>query len=126
MIRLSPTLAVAALLAFGLSTSARAHDAGQQMADAANWFLKSLKPEQKAKATFEFKDEERENWHFIPRERKGLAMREMTPEQKLLGHALLNSGLSNRGLSNRCLSNRSLSKGDVNGSHGGPTERATV
>jgi hypothetical protein len=76
---------------------ARAHDAGQQMADVANAFLKTLSAEQKSKAVFKFSDEERENWHFIPRERKGLAMREMTPEQHLLAHALLNTGLSNRG-----------------------------
>ncbi|MFZ4763577.1 MAG: DUF3500 domain-containing protein, partial [Roseimicrobium sp.] len=33
----------------------------------------------------------------IPRVRKGLPMKEMTSEQRLLAHALLNSGLSNRG-----------------------------
>jgi hypothetical protein len=98
MIRLSPTLAVAALLTFGLSTAAHAHEAGQQMADAAKWFLSSLKPEQKAKATFEFNNEERENWHFIPRERKGLQIKEMSHEQRLLAYALLSSGLSEHGM----------------------------
>ncbi|MCE9519692.1 MAG: DUF3500 domain-containing protein [Verrucomicrobia bacterium] len=76
---------------------ARAHEAAQQMADVANAFLNTLSAEQKSKALFNFSDNERENWHFIPRERQGLALREMTPEQKLLGHALLNAGLSNRG-----------------------------
>ncbi len=74
-----------------------AHEAAQQMADVAGAFLNTLSADQKAKSMFDFSDEERENWHFIPRERKGLAMRDMTPEQKLLGHALLNTGLSNRG-----------------------------
>lgn len=67
------------------------------MAEAANHFLASLNPDQKAKATYEFKDEERFDWHFIPKPRKGLPFKEMTPPQRLLAHALLNTGLSHRG-----------------------------
>lgn len=77
--------------------SARAHEAGAQMSAIAKVFLSALTPEQKAKACFEFGSEERENWHFIPRERKGLPMKEMTPQQRLLAHALLNTGLGFRG-----------------------------
>jgi hypothetical protein len=86
-------------LAFSSLTpcAARAHDAGTQMSAIARVFLAALSPEQKAKACFEFAGEERENWHFIPRERKGLPMKEMTPQQRLLAHALLNTGLSFRG-----------------------------
>ncbi len=87
-----------ALLAFVLLPfQVRAHDAGAQMADFASAFLASLTPEQKQQATFEFAGEEREDWHFIPRERKGLPMKQMTPQQRLLAHALLNTGLSFRG-----------------------------
>mgnify|MGYP002137742321 CR=1 FL=1 len=50
-------------------------------------FLGALTPEQKTKATFDFAGEERTNWHFIPRERKGLQIKEMTQEQRLLAHA---------------------------------------
>lgn len=67
------------------------------MAEVADVFLHSLTAEQKARATFEFDDEERINWHFIPRERKGLPMKEMTPQQRLLAHALMNTGLGFRG-----------------------------
>jgi hypothetical protein len=49
------------------------------MSAAATGLWKALSPEQQAKARFEFKDEERLNWHFIPRERKGLPLKEMTP-----------------------------------------------
>ncbi|MBB5031788.1 DUF3500 domain-containing protein [Prosthecobacter vanneervenii] len=77
--------------------SARAHEAGAQMSAIAKVFLSALTPEQKAKASFEFGSEERENWHFIPRERKGLPMKEMTPQQRLLAQALLNTGLGFRG-----------------------------
>ena len=67
------------------------------LADTAKNFLASLTPEQKSKATFRFEDEERFDWHYIPKERKGLPLREMAPFQKLLAQALLNAGLSQRG-----------------------------
>src|SRR5439155_17863469 len=59
--------------------------------------LVALTPEQREKARFEFSNEERKNWHFIPRPRKGLPIKEMTQEQRLLAQALLATGLSNRG-----------------------------
>ncbi len=67
------------------------------MSECANRFLNSLTPEQKAKATFAFDDAERANWAFIPKERKGLTLREMTPYQKQLAYALLSAGLSQVG-----------------------------
>ena len=67
------------------------------MAEAANNFLAALTPEQKAKAFYEFKHDERFDWHYIPKPRKGLPFKEMTSPQRLLAHALLNSGLSQRG-----------------------------
>jgi hypothetical protein len=75
----------------------RAHDAGAEMAAAAKNFLSALTPEQQTKASFAFADAERSNWHFIPRVRKGLPIKEMTSEQRLLAHALLASGLSHSG-----------------------------
>ena len=67
------------------------------MTETANRFLAALNPEQRAKATFEFSDDERMNWHFIPKERKGLTLREMTPYQRHLASALLAAGLSQTG-----------------------------
>ena len=67
------------------------------MTTAANAFLSSLTSEQKAKAVFSFNDEERLNWHFIPRERKGLSYRLMTGEQRPLAMALLSASLSQQG-----------------------------
>jgi hypothetical protein len=67
------------------------------MGTAANTFLSALTPEQKIKATFAFNAAERENWHFIPRDRNGLPLKEMNPAQRHLAYALLNSGLSHRG-----------------------------
>jgi len=64
---------------------------------AARHFLASLTPEQRAKATFAFQEEERLNWHYIPKERKGLPLLEMTMAQKALAYALLSAGLSQQG-----------------------------
>ncbi len=62
-----------------------------------NAFLASLAPEQREQATFDFGDEERLNWHFIPRERQGLPIKEIEPFQRELGLAMLISGLSRNG-----------------------------
>ena len=67
------------------------------MSKAANNFLNSLTPEQRAKATYKFEDDQRFDWHFIPKERKGLPLREMTARQKELAQALLCAGLSQQG-----------------------------
>jgi hypothetical protein len=93
------SFALATLLVVKLLSplAAFAHTPAEDMADAANHFLAALTPEQVGKATFEFRDNERTNWHFIPKPRKGLPFGEMTPSQHLLGYALLNSGLSQRG-----------------------------
>lgn len=70
---------------------------GEEMARAANNFLAALNTEQQKKATFDFKNEERYNWHFVPRQRKGLPLKELAPEQRALAHALLSSGMGQRG-----------------------------
>jgi hypothetical protein len=53
--------------------------------------------EQRAKAVISFESEQRQDWHYIPRERKGLPLREMTPGQQHLAAALLAAGLSQQG-----------------------------
>jgi hypothetical protein len=67
------------------------------MSDSAKAFLASLTPEQRAQATFSMDADERFNWHYIPKVRKGLPLRDMTSTQKQLAHALLAAGLSQRG-----------------------------
>jgi len=56
-----------------------------------------LTPEQPTHATFKFDDAERVNWHFIPKERKGLPLLDMASQQKQLATALLSAGLSQQG-----------------------------
>jgi hypothetical protein len=67
------------------------------MVQAADAFVASLEPEQRAKALFEFEDVERLNWHFVPRARRGLSLKEMSPEQQELARGILQAGLSRRG-----------------------------
>ena len=96
------------LLAAGLLLSATAGWSyyklaltGENMGDAAEKFLASLSAEQRAKAALPYDDARRTAWHFIPlegaKEREGLKIREMTPEQRTAALALLKSALSEVG-----------------------------
>ena len=68
------------------------------MSTAAKAYLNALTPAQRARTVFPFATDERLNWHFIPIERKGVALREMTPPQKHLAEALMSAGLSQQGV----------------------------
>lgn len=85
------------LAALVLTVPAPAHDAEAEMAAVAKNFLASLDEAQRKEAHFPFNTDERENFHFVPKDRKGLALKNMRPEQIPLAFALLNSGLSTHG-----------------------------
>jgi hypothetical protein len=97
----SAALAGVGIFGSGDSSADQTHPhhvhAASLMTECANRFLAALDANQRGKATFPFDGEERMNWHFIPRERKGLPLREMTPYQKHLASALLAAGLSQAG-----------------------------
>src|SRR5688500_28594 len=67
------------------------------MLAAADAFLASLSAAQRSKALFAFEDAERLNWHFVPRARRGLPLKEMSAEQRELARGILRAGLSQRG-----------------------------
>src|SRR5215813_14577008 len=106
----SAWLRAAALGVFALLLTAayKRAEPSSVMADAANAFLNSLWPDQKAKASYAFDDDERLSWHFVPtganykpsdREtRKGLQFGAMQPFQRELATALLVAGLSQQGV----------------------------
>ena len=88
---------------FSVSNSALAHPdpAASEMTDAANAFLATLKPDQKAKAIFKLDDNNRTRWHFVPTEmhsRNGLSFREMQQDQQHMAYSLLASIMSVKGL----------------------------
>jgi hypothetical protein len=100
------SLAVAALLTGWAILAARpgpepatdpVHPAYTELASVTRDFLGSLRAEQREKAVFQFGDAERINWHFVPRARRGLPLREMSPEQQELARRILRTALSQRG-----------------------------
>ena len=72
-------------------------ETAQRMAEAASTFLAALTPEQRGRAVYPVDSEERLNWHYIPRDRRGMPFKELDGSQQKLAHALLSSGLSQRG-----------------------------
>ena len=67
------------------------------MTSAARNFLASLDAEQKALTVFKMEDPERQNWRFVPIERKGITLQQLQPAQDHLAYALLGSAMSNEG-----------------------------
>jgi hypothetical protein len=96
---MKPSLLLAALGVVGLAFWAGAYvdQAGSQMASAATRLLATLDKDQAAKAAYSFDAPERLDWHFIPRPRKGLPIKEMSPAQRALAFGLLQSGLAGSG-----------------------------
>jgi hypothetical protein len=97
-------LALAGLVIVGMGALLVARNiqdtpAADKMAKAANAFLEQLPEDQNEQARFNFEDKERLNWHFIPRERKGLPLRDLSDDDKQRAHALIASGLSESGYS---------------------------
>jgi Protein of unknown function (DUF3500) len=102
--RLLLALALAACLVGVAYVAPKSESAGLKMVAAADKFVASLTDDQKAKATFDFDNKERTNWHFVPRQdaqkrptRKGLPLQDMTREQKKLAMDLVAAGTSASG-----------------------------
>ncbi len=74
---------------------------GQGVADtmalAAASVLDSLDPEQRARAAFDFGDNERRRWFYTPTDHGGLALAEMSSTQHRLVWRLVSTGLSEAG-----------------------------
>jgi hypothetical protein len=64
------------------------------MAEAATAFLASLTPDQQGQAAAPFDDPNRLDWHFVPRDRRGLALKDMSDAQRIAAHTLLRAALS--------------------------------
>ena len=68
------------------------------MRTAATAFLSSLDAAQRKRACFAFGSEERENWAFVPKDRAGIPLSDLSPPQRELVNKLLASALSEKGL----------------------------
>ncbi len=67
------------------------------MIQAAEAFLNELQPDEQRRAVFPMDHDERFNWNYVPCERNGLALRELTKSQQEAAFALLRSSLSDAG-----------------------------
>ena len=73
------------------------HTPGEDMAAAAQAWLRSLDATQRKAATYALNDSEREDWHFVPKSRNGLPLKDMNPAQRKRARELVAAGLSQRG-----------------------------
>ena len=60
-------------------------------------FLRLLDENQAAKARYTFEDDERFNWHFVPRQRNGISFNDLNEKQRTAALALLKTSLSEQG-----------------------------
>jgi hypothetical protein len=84
-------------LLFSLPLLAKEIPAATTSTAAAERFLATLEPAQKAKAALPFTSEERENFRYTPRDRAGLPLKDMTDAQRETAMQLLDSALSEKG-----------------------------
>ena len=67
------------------------------IASRASDFLKMLDESQAAKARYPFEDDERFDWHFVPRERNGISFNDLNEKQRQAALSLLKTCLSEQG-----------------------------
>ncbi len=90
------TVMIVAVLA-GVAWTAADDPVATDMEQGAQRFLRALDTGKRAQATIAFSDEERYNFHYIPRERQGIPYKSMTPAERKLSHSLLATGVSHHG-----------------------------
>ena len=99
--RLKKVLAAAAMMclmgALLWGQADKVESSGKAMAVAAAKFLGSLSAPQAQQARFGFDDPERVNWHFIPRVRKGLPLRDIDGAALQNALGLIQTGVSTAG-----------------------------
>jgi hypothetical protein len=96
-VKASLVVASVAIVGLALWAGAQVEPSGSRMAVTADRFLKSLSEAQAAKTVFDYDSRERLDWHFIPRARKGLPIKELSSEQRALAFGLIQSGLGGSG-----------------------------
>lgn len=70
---------------------------GVKITSAAQSFLKTLNDDQRRRCIFAYDSDERLNWHYIPRPRKGIPLRDLEGDARKAAHALIRSSLSEAG-----------------------------
>jgi hypothetical protein len=95
--RCVPALAavVASFLTFAAIAGPEPADEGDVRA--ARVYLSTLRPALRREVLLSFADGDRQNWHYVPRRRRGVTLKEMNEPERRAAHALLRSALSSRG-----------------------------
>jgi hypothetical protein len=73
-------------------------DLSRAIADAADEWLQALSADRRREAVWPFESAERGNWHYAPRTRNGVALRETTGDQQEAALRLLAASLSAQGV----------------------------
>ena len=82
-----------------LAANSERVDTAAAIVESAKAYLAGLTSQQRDQAVLPFEGEDRLNWHYIPLDnRKGVAFRQMGPEQKQLAEALVSAGFSRQGI----------------------------
>ena len=81
----------------GRRASGQDAGAAEAMARAAGVFLDSLDRALAARAAVPFLDAERLNWHYVPRRRQGVPLKDLAPASRAAAHDLLRAVLSPEG-----------------------------
>ena len=90
--------ATAALTATAHPVLAQVQDVARTaMARAAAAFIAALEPRQRGTAVFPFNHDERLNWHYVPRGRKGVPFKDMSATARAAAHELMKVSLSGVG-----------------------------
>ena len=96
--KLLPAIIVVVAMGALLTANFDHHEeSATKMIKAANDFLNTLDKAERGQAIFKFNDKERLNWHYIPRERKGLALKSIEGAPLRAAHKLIQTGLSEVG-----------------------------
>lgn len=85
------------LISLALLCVVQAQAQDKLIASKANEFLKLLDDAQAARARYPMEDEERFNWHYVPRQRNGIPLKELTEKQRQAALELLKACLSEQG-----------------------------
>lgn len=93
---LKPDRSLARIRAMEDSTGNSMHTISA-MAEATRQFMNSLSPQQRTMAVLSFDDGQRQDWHYIPKPRKGIPCKLLADTQTQLANALLDTGLSRQG-----------------------------
>src|SRR5579871_4044475 len=80
--RIFGALAAACLMAAACVAYSHRTSPESNMQQAAEAFLAALGPDLAGRAVFPFNSEERFNWHYVPRDRKGVCFKEMNAAQQ--------------------------------------------